>query len=94
MSKLEKKVQKDITDYLKTVPNLYFNKHSDRYVKGIPDILGCLQGKFFAIEVKREKGGKIAPLQEVHQARITSCGGHHIYATNKQQVVDFIESLL
>lgn len=94
MGKTEKKVQTEIVKYLKSVPELYFNKHSDRYVKGIPDIMGCYKGKFFAIEVKREKGGVIAPMQEAHRKTILSCKGYHIFATNKQQVVDFIEAML
>ncbi len=89
----EKKVQADIVKYLKTVDGLYFNKHSDRYVKGIPDILGCYKGCFFAIEVKKSEGGKIAPMQQWHAERITKAGGKHIFATNVQQVVDFITSM-
>lgn len=31
--------------------------------RGVPDIVGCWQGRFFALEVKRPKLGRVSPLQ-------------------------------
>ena len=38
------------------IPGAQFDKMSDRYQVGIPDILGCYQGLFVAIEVKSNDG--------------------------------------
>lgn len=93
MSRSEKQVQTDIVKYLRSVPELYFNKHSDRFVKGVPDILGCYRGRFFAIEVKREKGGSVSPLQKIHLGNINKAGGYNLITTNLQDVIDFINNI-
>ena len=41
---------------------------------GVPDIVGCLGGKFFAIEVK-VPGNKPTPLQEKVMQDIENAGG-------------------
>lgn len=89
----EKKIQNAVSKYLDSVPELYYNKHSERYKKGVPDIIGCYRGHFFAIELKREKGGVIAPLQTRHAEKITKAAGRHLFASSLQQVVDFIENI-
>ncbi len=40
----------------------FFIKISDRFQTGIPDILGCVKGRFIAIELKIP-GGKLTKLQ-------------------------------
>ena len=42
---------------------------------GIPDIIGCLEGKFIAIECKAGKG-KTTALQERELNRILNAGGY------------------
>lgn len=91
--KSEKAVQNSIVKYLKTVDGLYYCKHSERYFRGVPDITGCYKGKFFAIEVKNEKGGVISPTQRSYETKIKNSGGEHIYATSLKQVVDLITSM-
>lgn len=41
---------------------------------GLPDILGCYQGRFFGLEVKRP-GAKTTLLQELVLQRIAKAGG-------------------
>jgi hypothetical protein len=41
---------------------------------GIPDILGCYDGRFFGIEVK-QPGGKATALQALTLRRIADAGG-------------------
>lgn len=31
--------------------------------RGVPDIIGCWRGRFFALEVKRPRFGRVSPLQ-------------------------------
>ena len=54
--------------------DIWFFKASDRYSSGIPDILGCIHGKFFAFELKDDKG-KATTLQRMVMERIKNAGG-------------------
>jgi RecB family endonuclease NucS len=56
--------------------------------KGIPDLIGCYKGRFFAIEVKREKGGVVSEHQERQIEAIRRAGGIAIVARNAQEVYD------
>ena len=64
-----------VTTLLKTLKEHgFFWKASDRYHAGIPDIIGCVQGRFIAIEVKID-GNKPTPLQVYYIGKIQECGG-------------------
>ena len=41
---------------------------------GVADVVGSYQGRFFAIEVKAERG-VVAPLQEYHGQKVLESGG-------------------
>jgi len=89
MSTPEGKVKLSIKNYLKTLePDLWsFMPVSCGYgVSGIPDIVGCYKGRFFAIEVKRE-GGKIRPWQTRTREIIKLAGGIAIIADNVADVM-------
>ncbi len=48
--------------YLNSIPGCYATKtHGNAYSSGQPDILGCLDGQAFALEVKRPKPIQDAP---------------------------------
>ena len=51
---LEAKVKAQLKEYLDKVPRLfYYSAAAGAYsTSGIPDIIGCHEGEFFAIEVK------------------------------------------
>lgn len=52
----ERQLTTIILKYLKMrYPNGIYFKICDKFTSGIPDILGCIQGKFIAIEVKAGK---------------------------------------
>lgn len=51
-SYLSKRVQRD----LKTLPYCWIFKSSERAVRGIPDIIGVIEGQFFALELKSKEG--------------------------------------
>lgn len=69
-------VQKKLIALLRnTYPGIYVRKIAQGAYShgGIPDLVGCLNGKFFAIEVKQELG-KPSRLQEleidnIHKAK-------------------------
>ena len=60
---------------LKKIDNLWLVKTQQLSVRGIPDLLGCFQGKFFAIELKDHVTSNITELQKYNLDRIRKCGG-------------------
>lgn len=53
----------------------YFWKASDRYVAGIPDIVGCVAGRFCGIEMKIDYNSP-TPLQVHTLCKIVRHGGY------------------
>ena len=59
----EKSITAAIRRYLKSIGAKVEKQHGGRFGKsGVPDLLGCYQGRALALEVKRP-GGKPTPLQ-------------------------------
>lgn len=73
--KTEKAIQDEIMKYLKDIGAWVLKVHGGPYqTVGIPDLLVCYQGRFFGMEVKREKE-KLTPIQEHIIEQIQSSGG-------------------
>ena len=62
--------------------------------RGVPDRIFCINGRFVAIEVKREKMFKIAPLQLEHQKKIREAGGISIIAHSWEEVEKELDECL
>jgi len=74
----ERKVKNVVVSVLKEHDAYYFFPVTGGYgASGVPDIVGCINGKFFAIECKAGKG-KTTALQDKHIAQITAVGGSAI----------------
>ena len=65
-----------ILRYLKTVPGCFaWKTHGGMYgTAGIPDIIACVEGRFFAFEVKTAIG-KVTLLQAATIQKILTAGG-------------------
>jgi len=72
----EKEIVAKILRYLKTVPKCFaWKEHGGIYgTAGIPDIIACIGGRFYAFEVKTPVG-KTTKLQEATIRKILACGG-------------------
>lgn len=72
----EKDIVQAILRYLKAVPHCFaWKTHGGMYgTAGIPDIIACVDGRFFAFEVKTASG-KATPLQETTIRKILAAGG-------------------
>jgi len=71
----EGKVKKKVTKQLKELGAYYFFPFSGGYGKsGVPDIVGCFEGRFFGIECKAGKNTPTA-LQEKNLRDIAKAGG-------------------
>ena len=75
----EKLFENKIKAFLDTLPKQWhFKHHATRYGKaGIPDIIGCINGRFIGIEVKAENG-KPSPLQIRNVKLINEAGGYAV----------------
>lgn len=71
-----------ITAYLATQPRCWVRKiHGSVYTAGIPDLVGCANGLFFAIELK--KAGEVpSKLQEAELKKINAAKGHAVWCDN------------
>lgn len=72
--KQESTITKKVKDYLETQPDVHFYKASDRYHKGISDIIACVRGRFVAIELKKD-GGVTSPHQSLFIKQVEMAGG-------------------
>ena len=70
----ENKIQRQIVKYLKKQPDCWVYPTCDRFTVGVPDILGCLKGRFFALEVKQPTG-RLSKIQTYNLALIKKAGG-------------------
>jgi len=71
----EKKVKVKVVAILKEFGAYYFYPVTGGYgASGVPDIVGCYKGRFFAVECKAGKG-KTTALQDKNIAQIIACGG-------------------
>ena len=88
MSTPEGKVKLAIKEYLNGLqPKLWYwmPVNSGFGIKGIPDFVGCYQGRFFAIEAKRG-GGKPRSRQDLVMNLIRAAGGIVVVAETVEQV--------
>jgi hypothetical protein len=78
MDNVKYKLEADLTDavknWLDTQNDLYYTKVSDRFKKGIPDILMCVQGIFVAAELKAGNNTP-SPHQRFFIKKIIDVGG-------------------
>ena len=74
---LEKDITAAIMRVLKMVPRCFaWKMHGGMYgTAGIPDVICCLDGRFFAFEVKTPDG-RVTKLQERTIHKIKVAGGH------------------
>jgi len=83
----EKKVKTKVVAVLKSFGAYYFYPVTGGYgASGVPDIVGCYKGKFFAIECKAGKG-KTTALQEKNIAQIIAQDGAAI-VVNEDNIPD------
>lgn len=89
----EAKVKKIVTDQLKQLGAYYFYPVTGGFGRsGVPDIVGCFKGRFFAIECKAGKN-KPTPLQQKNMGEIAHAGGL-VWVVNEDNMRDVSDRLL
>lgn len=84
----EMTLQREVVKYLSGLERCWFVKNIPR----LPDIIGSLDGRFFAIELKRP-GGKVRLHQKVSVKIMNALGAEAIFADSIEQVRFFIALL-
>lgn len=88
----EKKVKDKVTKQLKDIGAYYFYPVTSGYGgSGVPDIVGCYGGYFFAIECKAG-ANKPTALQEKHLKNICEAGGI-AFVANEDNVQDVYKTI-
>ena len=84
---MEKDIVAAILRYLKQKPLCFaWKTHGGMYgTAGIPDIIACIGGRFYAFEVK-QPGGRLSRLQEVTLKKIEAAGGVAVMVTSVDEV--------
>ena len=84
---------KAISNYLKTVPNLFFWKeHGGMYgTAGIPDLIICYKGRFIGLECKVGKNTATA-LQQQTIRQILKAGGYAVVVKSVGEVKAIIQA--
>ncbi len=84
---MEKNILRAIMRYLKTVPNCFaWKEHGGIYgTAGIPDIIACIDGRFYAFEVKTPEG-RTTKLQDAAIRKILACGGTALVVRSVEEV--------
>ena len=85
---LEKNIVNNILKYLKSLDGCFCFKHNG-LTAGIPDIICCYKGRFFAFEVKTETG-RVTNLQKAIIERINRAGGVAVVVRSVDEVKDVI----
>lgn len=83
----EKDIVAAILRYLKSLPECFaWKTHGGMYgTAGIPDIVACIGGRFYAFEVKQPKG-RLTDLQKVMIRKIRAAGGVAARVTSVDEV--------
>jgi len=85
----EKALQSKILKHLKAT-GAYIVKTVVSNRNGVPDIIGCYQGQYFAVEVKAP-GNKATALQCYNLEKIKEAGGQTIVTSSFNEFIKFFE---
>lgn len=72
----EKSIVEAITKFLRSHGAWVYKTHGSQYGRaGVPDLIVCYEGRFYALEVKKPEGGRVSRLQEIEIERIRKARG-------------------
>ena len=74
MTKQEKTIQSEIIKWINSLEKGYAVVYQATDIRGVPDIFACIDGRFFAFEVKRVDG-VVSAIQKATIRMINRAGG-------------------
>lgn len=75
MQKPETKFRAKVDKELGTLKNAWFESIQQKAIQGTPDKIGCVNGHFFALELKATAKQQPSALQALKLKRIAEAGG-------------------
>ena len=80
---------------LKKLPNTWFTRIEQQTIRGTPDVLGCVNGAFVALEFKSSQEANVTQLQILNLQNIDKSGGMAfvVYPENFNEVFQTIKDL-
>lgn len=88
----ESSIQRHIIQYLRSLGAWVFKVHGSPYQRaGVPDLLCCHKGRFYAFEVKRPGEGP-TPIQAHELQQVQEAGGTATVVTSVADVQNWIEA--
>ena len=90
----ERDIVAAILRLLRATPNCFcWKEHGGMYgTAGIPDIIACINGRFFAFEVKTETG-KTTKIQDATMQRIKNAKGQAFTVRSAAEVAAILKSM-
>ena len=86
MPLLETRLKNKVVQFIRThYPSAWVYKASDRFTSGIPDLILCKEGLFYAIELK-VGSNKATPIQGYVMRQIVSAGGRAVVCRSVEDV--------
>tara|TARA_R100000152_G_C6758007_1_gene181863 strand:- start:1004 stop:1309 length:306 start_codon:yes stop_codon:yes gene_type:complete len=96
MSKKQETLFKEqLMPKLRDIPTSWWFKTQQLALLGIPDVIGCVNGKFCALELKRHKGASITKLQIYVLKLIKKSNGYSriVHPDNYKSVLRELEKI-
>ena len=80
---------------LKAVPNSHWFNIQQAAIRGTPDRVGVVNGRFVALELKADAKSKRSKLQEYHIEKLQHAGAYarFTYPENWEEVLDEVKGL-
>lgn len=93
--KPETKFRAKVRPRLDAIENSWWESIQQKTINGTPDIIGCIKGRFIAIELKASEKSVVSPLQKHKLEEIVKAGGisHILHPGNCEEVLTSLESL-
>lgn len=89
----ERKLTNKILKYLQG-EGIFFKYHGGYGGNaGVPDIIGVIQGRFIALEIKKNQSSRVTKLQEYNIKQIRRHGGEAFIVWDFQKLKELIKSL-
>ena len=87
----ETKIKNKVIQFIKRqYPGAWIYKAADRWTAGIPDLLLCIEGKFYAIELKVGREGP-KKIQQYVINKIRAAGGKACVCHSVDEVREFLK---
>lgn len=86
----EARFKKKFLAEIKSIPNSWWTSVNQISLRGTPDILGVVNGRFIALELKKDEKANITRLQKFAIQKINNAHGYAsvVFPKNKQEVYE------